>query len=78
LAAGETFSWSHPSSDKSYYLCNQKWHNVKVVKSGQTLSIMVDDIMTYGGGSVDASNKGVIKGSMFVGGIKGLFSKIYS
>lgn len=46
-------------------------------KSGSSLSIVVDEIMKHGGGSVDEGNIGFIKGMMFVGGTKGMMWLVF-
>lgn len=74
---GESFLWKEPSQDPSYYLCDQKWHDVKVIKTGRSLSIIVDTILTYGGGLTNVNNNNLIRGSLYVGGIRGEHSSVF-
>ena len=35
IQQGKVFEWKDIRSDPSYYLCNQRWHVVKVTKRGK-------------------------------------------
>ena len=68
---GESFIWKDPGQETSYYLCDQTWHTVKVMKTGQSISIIVDKILAYGGGLTNAYNNRAIRGQNYIGGLKG-------
>jgi len=73
----QIFEWVDPQKkdEKSYYLCDQKWHSVKVVKTQSSLSIQIDNSMTLGGGIVNDKNQGVIIGHVYLGGLRGQTEK---
>ncbi|XP_065671411.1 laminin subunit alpha-1 isoform X3 [Hydra vulgaris] len=70
--SGQSIEWSDKKVDTSFYLCDQKWHTVRLSKTGQDVTIEVDKIVVYG--SLDTSNSGSINGVAYIGGVKnGIF-----
>lgn len=63
--------WKDSKGDKSYYLCDQRWHTLKISKTARSLRIKVDSLLNMGGGVVDETNSGQINGFMYIGGVKG-------
>ncbi|XP_057303936.1 laminin subunit alpha-1-like isoform X1 [Hydractinia symbiolongicarpus] len=75
LQPGQTFVWKDSKGDKSYYLCDQRWHTLKISKTARSLRIKVDSLLNMGGGVVDETNSGQINGFMYIGGVKGGIQK---
>eukprot|EP00794_Sanderia_malayensis_P010016 gene10016-11039_t len=61
----EIISWIDPNSNYSHLICDQQWHNVQIVKLGDTMTISVD----YFTSKMQLTRSAILVGNLYIGGL---------